>query len=132
MLKDNYTLSSEQTLDLENCITTGSLRLDALLGGGIKVGKITEFFGQSEVGKTRLAHQLCVNVQLPKKEGGLNGNALYLDTENTFRPERIVEMAEALELASERVLKNITIQCTYSSELQMRIFKYLPFLICYQ
>jgi len=70
-------------------LTTGSKNLDQLLGGGIETQSITEVAGAYGVGKTQLAHQLCVNVQKPSEHGGLDGNALYFDTENAFRPERI-------------------------------------------
>jgi len=70
-------------------ISTGSEKLDALLGGGIETKSITEFFGEFRSGKTQLAHQLSIMVQLPRDKGGLSGNALYIDTEGTFRPERL-------------------------------------------
>ncbi|HDO19326.1 MAG TPA: DNA repair and recombination protein RadA, partial [Thermoplasmatales archaeon] len=79
-------------------LTTGSKALDQLLGGGLETQSITEFFGEFGSGKTQIAHQLCVNVQLPEEKGGLEGHAFYIDTENTFRPERITQMATALGL----------------------------------
>ncbi|MHA1688977.1 MAG: helix-hairpin-helix domain-containing protein, partial [Promethearchaeota archaeon] len=79
-------------------ITTGSQELDNVLGGGIETGSLTELFGEFRTGKTQIMHQLCVNVQLPREKGGLEGSALYIDTEGTFRPERIIQMAEALDL----------------------------------
>ncbi len=100
-------------------ITTGSKALDALLGGGIETGSITECYGAFGSAKTQLAHQLSVNVQLPKNQGGLNGNALYIDTEQTFRPERIIQMAEALGLKGEDVLKNIFVARAYNSDHQI-------------
>ena len=79
-------------------LTTISKQLDELLGGGLETQTITEFYGEYGVGKSILCHQLAVNVQLPEERGGLNGSALYIDTENTFRPEWIVRMAKALGL----------------------------------
>lgn len=70
-----------------NRLTTGSKNLDDLLIGGIEPGSVTELFGEYRTGKTQLAHQLCVNVQLLYEAGGLEGGALYIDTEGTFRPE---------------------------------------------
>ncbi|MBD3352812.1 MAG: AAA family ATPase [Candidatus Lokiarchaeota archaeon] len=67
--------------------------IDDILGG-IETGGITEFFGKSGTGKTQICHQLCVNVQKPQSKGGLGGNVLYIDAEGTFRPERLVEIAE--------------------------------------
>jgi len=100
-------------------LTTGSDDLDKLLGGGIETQAITEFFGKFGSGKTQVGHQLAVNVQLPKNKGGLEGGALYIDTENTFRPERIQQMAKALKLNQEETLKNILIARAYNSDHQM-------------
>ncbi len=100
-------------------ITTGSVALDNLLGGGIETQSITELFGEFGSGKTQICHQLAVNVQLPEEEGGLNGSAIIIDTENTFRPERIMQMAEAKGLDSHEVLKNIYVAQAYNSNHQM-------------
>jgi len=75
-------------------ITTGSDALDELLGGGIETQAITEFHGAFGCGKTQICFQLAVNVQLPEEKGGLNGSVAYIDTEGTFRPERILRIAE--------------------------------------
>ncbi len=100
-------------------LTTGSKSLDQLLGGGLETRAISEFFGEFGSGKTQLAHQLCVNVQLPEEQGGLEGHAFYIDTENTFRPERIAQMAEALGLNPKEVLKKIHVARAYNSSHQM-------------
>ncbi len=100
-------------------ITTGSKNLDTLLGGGIETQAITEFAGEFGSGKTQICHQLSVNVQLPEDKGGLNKSAIYIDTENTFRPERIMQMAKALNLDEKKVLENITYARAYSSDQQM-------------
>ena len=100
-------------------LTTGSKALDSLLGGGIETQAITEFYGEFGSGKTQIAHQLAVNVQLPEEQGGLNGSAIIIDTENTFRPERIVEMASALGIEPEEALKNIHVARAYNSNHQM-------------
>lgn len=88
-------------------ITTGSKSLDALLGGGIETKSITELFGEYGSGKTNICHQLAVNVQLPEERGGLNGRALYIDTEGTFRWERIEAMAKGVGLDPEVAMRNI-------------------------
>lgn len=88
-------------------IKIGVKDFDDLLGGGVEPGAITEFYGEFSTGKTQICHQLCVNVQLPVEKGGLEGEAVYVDTENTFRPERIVAMANALKLDPNDVLKKI-------------------------
>ncbi len=100
-------------------LTTGSKKLDALLGGGLETQTITEFYGEYGSGKSQIAHQLCVNVQLPPERGGLNGGALYIDTENTFRTERIVQMAKHLNLDPDEVVKNIILAEAYTSDHQM-------------
>lgn len=102
-----------------NHLTTSSQNFDDLLAGGIEPGSVTELFGEYRTGKTQLAHQLCVNVQQPYDKGGLEGNALYIDTEGTFRPERIIQMATALELDYNQVLKNIIIGRAYNSDHQV-------------
>ncbi|MEM3054146.1 MAG: DNA repair and recombination protein RadA [Candidatus Bathyarchaeia archaeon] len=100
-------------------LTTGSKALDKLLDGGLETQTITEFYGEYGSGKSQICHQLCVNVQLPPERGGLNGAALYIDTENTFRTERIVQMAKHLGLDPENVVKNIIYAEAYTSDHQM-------------
>jgi DNA repair protein RadA len=100
-------------------ITTGSNALDSLLGGGIETQSITEFFGEFGSGKTQICHQLAVNVQLPRDKGGLEGSVIVIDTEKTFRPERIIQMAEAKGLDGKEVLKNIYVAHAYNSNHQM-------------
>lgn len=100
-------------------IATGSSALDSLLGGGVETQAITELFGEFGSGKTQICHQLAVNVQLSEKEGGLEGAAVVIDTENTFRPERILQMAEAKGLDGKEVLKNIYVAQAYNSNHQM-------------
>ena len=85
-------------------LTTGSKALNSLLGGGFETQAISELFGEFGSGKTQIAHQCAVTVQLSVEEGGLDGDVLIIDTENTFRPERIVQMAEALDLDTKKVL----------------------------
>jgi DNA repair protein RadA len=106
-----------------NRLTTNSSTLDEILAGGIEPGSVTEFYGEYRTGKTQIAHQLCVNVQLPYEEGGLEGNALYIDTEATFRPERIIQMAEAKDLDYNNVLKNITVGRAYNSDHQVLLIQ---------
>ncbi len=100
-------------------IPTGSKALDDLLNGGLETQAITECYGAFGSSKTQIAHQLAVNVQRPKEDGGVEGSVLYLDTENTFRPERIQQMAEALGMDAEKVLENIYIARAYNSDHQM-------------
>ena len=102
-------------------ISTGTENLDELFDGGIETGSITELFGEFRTGKTQIAHQLCVVVQLPREQGGLGANAAYIDTEGTFRPERIVEMAERFGLDPKQTLKNITVGRAYTSDHQINL-----------
>ncbi|MFX0098914.1 MAG: DNA repair and recombination protein RadA [Candidatus Hodarchaeota archaeon] len=104
-------------------IVTGSDALNELLGGGLECGAVTEFFGEFRTGKTQLAHQFCVNVQLPADQGGLDGKALYVDTEGTFRPERLVQMALARGMDVQGTLKNVIYARAYNSQHQMNILK---------
>jgi len=104
-------------------LTTGSNMLDKLLGGGIESQSITEFYGEYGSGKSQICHQLCVNAQLPTERGGLGGSALYIDTENTFRTERIFQMAKNLGLDPNEVVKNIIFAEAFTSEHQMFILE---------
>lgn len=100
-------------------IKTGSTALDELFGGGIETQSITEMYGSFRSGKTQMAHQLAVNIQLPPEEGGLGATAIYVDTEGTFRPERLVDMAEAIGLDTGKVLKNVVWARAYNSDHQI-------------
>ncbi len=99
-----------------NKITTGSKALNDLLGGGIETQAITEAYGAFGSGKTQLAFQLSLNVQLPIEKGGLDGNCLYIDTEATFRPDRIIQMAKSMGLDPDKILKNIFVARAYDSD----------------
>ena len=102
-----------------NKIKTGSPSFDEVMGGGFETGAITECYGEFGSGKTQVGHQLAVNVQLPKEQGGLGGKVIYIDTENTFRPERILQMAKKVGLDEEQALKNIKVARAYNSDHQM-------------
>ncbi|MHA1267820.1 MAG: DNA repair and recombination protein RadA [Candidatus Helarchaeota archaeon] len=101
-------------------ITTGCNKLDNLLGGGIETGSITEFFGEYATGKTQLAHQLCVTVQLPPEKGGVNSAALFIDAEGTFRPDRIIQIGERFGF-DESVLDRVFFTRAYNSDHQQLI-----------
>jgi len=100
-------------------ISTGSKALDALLGGGVETQAITEVHGAFGSSKTQLAHQLAVNVQLPREKGGLGGKVVFIDTENTFRPERIQDMAKAVGLNPQKALEGIFVARAYNSDHQV-------------
>ena len=105
-------------------ITTGSKNLDSLLGGkGVECKAITEVFGAFGSGKTQLALSLAVGVQLPEENGGANGKAVYIDTEGTFRPERIRQFAEGIGADPEKVLKNIFVARAFNSDHQILLIE---------
>jgi DNA repair protein RadA len=104
-------------------ITTGSKALDDLLGGGVETGAVTEFYGEFGSGKSQVCHTLSVTVQLPREQGGLEAGAIYVDTEGTFRPERIAEIAEARGLDSAKILDNIIVAKAYNSAHQELIIR---------
>ncbi|MEM1644265.1 MAG: DNA repair and recombination protein RadA [Ignisphaera sp.] len=110
-------------------ITTGSRNLDNLLGGGVEVKTITEFFGEFGSGKTQLCHQLAVNVQLPREKGGLSKKAIYIDTEGTFRWERIESMSKALGLDPDKIMEGILYIRAVNSDHQMAVAEELKELI---
>jgi DNA repair protein RadA len=100
-------------------LTTGSKALDELLGGGVESCAITEFFGEFGSGKTQITHQLCVNSVRSEEDGGLEGHVIFIDTENTFRPERIIQMAMAYDLDPTEVLQKIHVARAFNSHHQM-------------
>lgn len=102
-------------------LSTGSNAVDELLKGGVETGSITELFGEFRTGKTQLCHQLCVTCQLPVDRGGGEGKALYIDTEGTFRPQRLQAIAERYGLDGESVLENVAFARAYNSEHQMQL-----------
>lgn len=99
-------------------ISTGSTELDKLLHGGIESGSITEIFGEFRTGKTQLCHTIAVTCQLPLENGGGGGKCLYIDTEGTFRTERLIPIAERLGLNPDTVLENISYARAYNSDHQ--------------
>lgn len=102
-------------------LTTGASELDKLLGGGIETGSVTEMFGEFRTGKTQLCHTLAVTCQLPIDKGGAEGKCLWIDTEGTFRPERIVPIAERFGLDSSEVMDNIAYARAYNTDHQSQL-----------
>ena len=101
-------------------ITSGSKSLNELLGGkGFEGQSITELFGEFGSGKTQIAHQLCITAQLSVEQGGLDAHTFYVDTENTFRPDRIKQMAEGYDIDPEKALEKIHVARAYNSSHQM-------------
>ena len=96
-------------------IPTGSENLNQLLGGGFETGAIVECFGEFGSGKTQIAHMLAVQCQKQDE----TAMAVFIDTENTFRPERIIQIAQAAGLDPHKVLQNIKVARAYNSDHQM-------------
>jgi len=104
-------------------LTTGSKAFDELVGGGLESQTITELYGEYGVGKSILCHQLAINVQLPVSRGGLDGGALYLDTEQTFRPEWIVRMARQAGIEPVNAAQRIMYSEAYNSDHQVLLLE---------
>lgn len=100
-------------------ITTNCKEFDEMLGGGVEAKGITEAYGKFASGKTQLGFQLTVNAQLPVDKGGLGGSVLFIDTEGTFRPERIESIATAADLDPKEVLANIFVVRATTTEQQI-------------
>ncbi|KAL8293521.1 hypothetical protein RQP46_000222 [Phenoliferia psychrophenolica] len=99
-------------------ITTGSTALDNVLGGGIETGSITELYGEFRTGKSQICHQLAVTCQLPIDMKGGEGKCLYIDTEGTFRPVRLLAIAERYGMNGEDVLDNVAYARAYNADHQ--------------
>jgi DNA repair protein RadA len=110
-------------------ISTGSQAFDILLGGGVETQSITECYGEYGSGKSQLAFQLAVDVQLPLDKGGLEGHAIWIDTEGTFRPARIEQLAATRGLDPKQALQNIKIGRAYSSDHQVLLVDKIPELV---
>ncbi|MHA2102596.1 MAG: DNA repair and recombination protein RadA [Candidatus Hodarchaeales archaeon] len=108
-------------------LTTGSQKLDEILAGGLSTGSITEIIGEYASGKSQLAFQLCVNAQLPIELGGLEGSIYFIDTEGTFSPKRVFEIAYAKKqqfpeiMDPEKILENIHVGRAYNAEHQITL-----------
>merc|ERR1719388_737713 len=103
-------------------LSTGCQKLDEVLGGGVESCSITEMFGEFRCGKTQVCHSLAVMAQLPPNLGGANGKVIYIDTEGTFRPERIRQIAEHRGMSAAAASENIIYaRCFTSDHLNMLI-----------
>ena len=101
--------------------STGSKSLNGLLGGGIETQALTEFAGEFGSGKSQLCHTLSVTANMPKEKGGLGGNVIFIDTENTFRPERVHQIAEAYGIDPEKILSSIFVCKIYNSSHRLQL-----------
>jgi DNA repair protein RadA len=128
LLFSDFTTAEElwkKRQDMCKC-STGSKNLDKLLGGGIETPALTEFIGEYGSGKTQACLMLSIMCQLPPEKGGLGGNAVYIDTEGTFMPERVFQIANALGLDPHQTLGNIFLARAYNSSHQALLIEHLP------
>lgn len=115
MEANNYCDAKIQRIDR---ISTGSKRLDDILGGGIETKALTEFYGETGSGKTQLCHTLCVMTVQDKSEAGITRKVIYIDTQGKFRPERIASIAISRGFNADEVLSNILYERTITSSQQ--------------
>ena len=102
-------------------LTTGSTNVNKLLGGGVETQAITEFVGEFGSGKSQICMKLSITTQLPRADGGLEGKVLFIDTEGTFAPQRIHQMATGMGLDPEKLLEGIYYSRAYNSDHQILI-----------
>lgn len=115
---------------------TGSYAVDEILRsdddrergaiGGVESQVITEIAGEKGAGKTQLSHQLAVNAQLSYEEGGLEGNVVWIDTENTFRPDRIAQICQHRGYDTTKILRGIYYEEVFNAKHQLDIISRLP------
>ncbi|KAI9043523.1 recombinase DMC1 [Aspergillus affinis] len=106
-------------------ISTGSKQFDSILGGGFQSMSISEVYGEFRCGKTQLSHTMSVVAQLPKEMGGADGKVAYIDTEGTFRPERIAQIAERFGVDPDSTQENIAYARALNSEHQLELLNTL-------
>ncbi|KAI0478697.1 DNA repair protein rhp51 [Xylariaceae sp. FL0804] len=111
-------------------ITTGSKNLDTMLAGGVETGSVTELFGEFRTGKSQICHTLAVTCQLPFDMGGGEGKCLYIDTEGTFRPVRLLAVANRYGLSGEEVLDNVAYARAYNSDHQLQLLTQAAAMMC--
>ncbi|OBT89571.1 meiotic recombinase Dmc1 [Pseudogymnoascus sp. 03VT05] len=111
-------------------ISTGSKQLDTILLGGFETMSISEIYGEFRCGKTQICHTMAVMAQLPREMGGAEGKVAWIDTEGTFRPERIAQIAERFGVDPEQACDNICVSRSLNSEHQYEVLDVLAFNFC--
>ncbi|KAI6171744.1 DNA repair protein RAD51-like protein [Aphelenchoides besseyi] len=111
-------------------ISTGSDEMDKMLGGGIETGCITEIFGEARSGKSQLCFTLAVMCQLPLSMGGAEGKCLWIDTEGTFRPERLMCIAKRFKLSTQTVLDNCAFARAFNTDHQLTLLTQAAAMMC--
>lgn len=114
-IKSIFETGPELDTGIDTFITTGTKALDKLLNGGLRLGACTEFYGEDGCGKTQFSHVMAVRVQLPVEKGGLNGKCVWIDTENTFKKDRIIQIAQSLDLSPAECFENIIVTKPHNS-----------------
>jgi len=114
----------ERRKSLLRC-TTGSKKVDEILGGGVETQAMTELIGDYGVGKTQICMVLSVTAQLPREQGGLEGNVIYMDTEGTFSPERVHQIASKRGFDGQKILDGIIVARAYTSDHQCLLIDHL-------
>ena len=104
-------------------ISTGSKKLDGLFAGGIETKAVTQFYGESGSGKTQICHILSSIVSQNKSNGGIDGKSIYIDTEGSFRPERIEQIATARGFDVNLTLENIILKNPFSVDEQEQLIE---------
>nr|MDO8088649.1 DNA repair and recombination protein RadA [Candidatus Sigynarchaeum springense] len=116
-------VSVDQVKENYEWFTTGSENVDDLMDGGITTGRITEIFGGFKSGKTNIAHTLAITVQLPKAEGGLDGDVVYIDTEGTFSKAKLARIARRFGIDPAKALSRIHLAKVYSADHQLQMIE---------
>ncbi len=121
LLQAGFVTGNECLKDREHIlkISSGSQQLNEMIGGGFQSKSITELHGEFRTGKTQLCHTLCVTTQMPKDQGGAEGKVCYIDTEGTFRPERVKEIAINFGFEPDMILDNVFFQRVNTSDEQI-------------
>ena len=114
----------ERRKNMVRC-TTGSKQLDNMFGGGIETQAMTELIGDYGTGKTQICLTLAVTAQLSREQGGLDGNVIFIDTEGTFSPERVHQIASIRELDPMDILNGIILARAYNSDHQCLLIDHL-------
>lgn len=120
IVNKGYMLGTQLHEDLKKRkrLTTGSYALDKILGGGLESGTTNEVAGKNGSGKTQLMHMIAITTQLPEEQGGLGGEVAWIDTEETFRPDRILQICETRGLDGEKMLEGIHVAQAYNTQHQ--------------
>ncbi|RYC62202.1 hypothetical protein CHU98_g3990 [Xylaria longipes] len=127
MLEQVKGISEQKAIKI---LAEGSKNLDTLLAGGIETGSVTELFGEFRTGKSQICHTLAVTCQLPFDMGGGEGKCLYIDTEGTFRPVRLLAVANRYGLNGEEVLDNVAYARAYNSDHQLQLLTQAASMMC--